>query len=133
MDRSQDILTTPQRQQQHVRHALCELAHNVEESPRRRFVAPRPETPTPLPGYVERTRASSRALSREACNADLLGSPRRRRVQNPQDQNVAPNASTVNNVRVVVDRQLVRCYTKIFFFYQFSFDVKALLTYTLQF
>lgn len=117
MDRLQDILTTPQRQQQRARHALRELAQNVEESPRRRSVAPRPETPTPLPGYVERTRASSRALGREARNADLLASPRRRRLhQSPQDENIAPNGLTSNNMGVVVDRQVVRCNTEIFFF-----------------
>ena len=132
MDRLQDILTTPQHQQQHTRHALHELAQNVEESPRHRSVAPRPETLTPRPGYMERTRASSWALGREACNANLLASLHQRHLHHLQNENIVPNALTLNNMRVMVDRQVVRCNTKNFFFYQFSFNFKAPLMGTLK-
>ncbi|KAF8951885.1 hypothetical protein BDZ97DRAFT_2004621 [Flammula alnicola] len=85
----QDILNTPQRHQQRTRQALRELAQNVEESPRRRSAA-RPETPTPLAGHVERTRASSRSHSRMSRTTDLQNSPRRRRPTTTQDENAVP-------------------------------------------
>ena len=66
MNGSQDPLTTPQRQQQRACYAFRAVAQNIEESPRRCSVAPRPETPTPQPGYIERTRTSRRSSNREA-------------------------------------------------------------------
>ncbi|KIM40031.1 hypothetical protein M413DRAFT_29163, partial [Hebeloma cylindrosporum] len=103
MDRCQNFLTSPQRQQQRERQALRELqiVQNVEESPRRRSAsaAQRPETPTPQPGYAERARASSRALNRVARDMDLLRSPRRRRVGRSQDENALQSVSASNNLR----------------------------------
>ncbi|KAF8954415.1 hypothetical protein BDZ97DRAFT_1766213 [Flammula alnicola] len=94
MFRSRDILTTPQRHQQQARQAFRELALNVEESPRRRPPAPRPETPTPQPRYIERARTAGRASNRRLRDTDLLGSPRRRHLNPHQDENLQPVAST---------------------------------------
>ncbi|KAF8970891.1 hypothetical protein BDZ97DRAFT_1751453 [Flammula alnicola] len=95
-DPFQDILNTPQRHQQQTRQAFRELVQNVEESPRRRSAA-RPETPTPLPGYVERTRTSRRSQNRSSRTIDLQSSPRRRRPDShaQNDENAAPLSLTV--------------------------------------
>ncbi|KAF8962203.1 hypothetical protein BDZ97DRAFT_1759438 [Flammula alnicola] len=96
-------LTTPERQQLRTRQALRDRSLNVEESPRRRSAAPRPKTPTPQPGHVERTRAIVRASNREARTAELLSSPRRKRAQvAPQDEN-NPQGT---NARVLLARYL---------------------------
>ncbi|KAF8973658.1 hypothetical protein BDZ97DRAFT_1751665 [Flammula alnicola] len=92
--KSRDILTTPQRHQQQARQAFRELALNVEESPRRRPPAPRPETPTPQPRYIERIRTAGRASNRMLRDTDLLGSLRRRHLNPQQDENLQPVAST---------------------------------------
>ena len=94
MDSSQNILTTPQRHQQRARQAFRQLSQNDEESPRRRLPTPAPETPTPQPGYAKRTRANNRTSNREACNMELLNSPRRRRASR-QDENVPRTNSAV--------------------------------------
>ena len=108
MNRSRDPLTTPQRQQQCVCYALRVVAQSIEESPRHRSVAPRPETPTPQPGYIKRTRTSCQSSNREARSADLLASPRHKCVQRPQDENIPPRMLTSNGVTVTGLRQVVR-------------------------
>ena len=86
-------------------YALPAFAQNVEESPWCHTVAPRTEPPAPQPGYVERARTSRRSSNRKARSAGLLASPRRKRVQSPQDENISPCMSTSNGATV---RQVVR-------------------------
>ena len=93
MDGSQGLLNTPQRYQQVSRQALREVIQNAEDSPRRRLPAPRPETPTPLPGYVERRRANVRSDHCGSRNGDPQSSPRRRRPNDARGENTAPFAA----------------------------------------
>ena len=106
MCRSCNTLTTPQCQQQHARQAFRDLALNSEESPHRRPATQRPESLTPQPGYVERTRASHRALNRETRVEDLLCSPCRRHALHSPDENV-PGASSLSYCRASLARNLV--------------------------
>lgn len=94
MDSSQNILTTPQHHQQCARQAFWQLSQNDEESPRHRLPMPAPETPTPQPGYTERTRANNHTSNREACNMELLNSLWRR-CGSRQDENVPRTNSAV--------------------------------------
>ncbi|KAF8957638.1 hypothetical protein BDZ97DRAFT_1762795 [Flammula alnicola] len=105
IDASRNLTTPegPERQQLRTRQALRDRFLNVEESPRRRSAAPRPKTPTPQPGHVERTRARVRALNREARTAELLSSPRRKRVQVASQDENNPQGT---NARVLLARYL---------------------------
>ncbi|PPQ82287.1 hypothetical protein CVT25_008437 [Psilocybe cyanescens] len=92
-----DTLSSPQRHQQHTRQVLRQLAQNVEESLRRRSATARPQTPTPLPGHVERIRANRRSGNRVSRTLDLQSSPRRRQPNGLQSENAAPTASTLDS------------------------------------
>ena len=107
MNRSRDPLMTPQHQQQRVCYALQVVAQSIEESPQCRSVAPRPETPTPQPGYIERTRTSHWSSNWEARSADLLALPQCKHVQRPRAENIPPHMLTLNSVMVTGFRQVV--------------------------
>ncbi|CAA7270462.1 unnamed protein product [Cyclocybe aegerita] len=103
--RSEDALTTPQKQQQKAHQALRELAQN--QSPcRRHLPAARPETPTP-PAAARVQRTATRLSSWTAWESELLASPRRRRVQNNGDENRAPHASS--STSVTSNRRTMMC------------------------
>ena len=96
MDESEDdALSTPQRFQQHSRQALRELIQNNSEAQRRRVIPARPETPTPLPGHMERVRANGRLQNRTLrAQQDLQNSPRRRHTQ---DENMSRQTEVESN------------------------------------
>ncbi|CAA7266402.1 unnamed protein product [Cyclocybe aegerita] len=105
--RSEDALTTLQKQQQKAGQALRELAQNANQSPcRRRLPAARPETPTP-PAAAHVQRTATRLSSWTARESELLASPRRRRVQNNGDENRAPHASS--STSVTSNRRTMMC------------------------
>ena len=91
--RSDNVLNTPQRHQQRTRQALHDVVQNVDQSPWRCHPPSRPETPTPQPGYIKRTRANCRSDNQAARNSKLLSSLRRR-LPHRQDENEPVGGST---------------------------------------
>lgn len=71
-------LNTLQQHQQRKPQALCNVAQNVDESPQCYHPPSKPETPSPWPGYIKRTRADCCSANWAAHNSELLSLLRRR-------------------------------------------------------
>jgi len=95
--RSDDILSTPQWQQQQACQAYQQRLQNTNTSPLRWLPLARPETPSPSPHHIESARTNKRLSSWLTRENELQSSPRRRRTIGIQNENVPSPASTRDN------------------------------------
>ena len=88
--RSQNMFNTPQWTPEKARQVHPSATQNVDESPRHCLPVPRPVTPTPTSGHVERIRSNVQASRRTTCENDLQASLHRRQPTAVQGENCQP-------------------------------------------